>query len=123
MTEPTYTIQQAAAQTGLSVHTLRYYEDVGILPGIQRTGSGHRYYDEQDLGWINWLKMLRNSGMSIEMIREFVQLSRQGNDSIEARCQILDAHRQKIRATIGELEGYLRLLDQKLLFYRGLEDG
>ncbi|MCA9996994.1 MAG: MerR family transcriptional regulator, partial [Anaerolineales bacterium] len=61
MTEPPYTIQQAAAQTGLSVHTLRYYEDVGILPGIQRTGSGHRYYDEQDLGWIHWLKMLRHS--------------------------------------------------------------
>lgn len=122
MTNPRYTIQQAAEQTGLSTHTLRYYEDVGILPGIQRNGSGHRCYDEQDLGWIHWLKMLRHSGMSIEMIRDFVQLSRQGNDSIEARCQILDAHRQKIRETIGELEGYLRLLDQKLLFYRGLEE-
>jgi len=116
------TIQQAAEKTGVTTYTLRYYEDVGILPGIQRNSSGHRTYDDQDLGWISWIKLLRSSGMPIETIREFVELTRSGNDSIPARCEILDAHRQKIRSRIEKLQGFLVKLDDKLQFYRGLED-
>ena len=119
--EEQFTIQQAAEKTGLTAYTLRYYEEIGILPGIQRNGSGHRFYEEQDLGWIDWIKLLRSSGMPIETIREFVELSRSGNDSIPARCEILDAHRQKIRSRIEELQGFLVKLDDKLQFYRGLE--
>ena len=118
----TYTIQQAAIVTGVSAYTLRYYEKIGILPGIPRNTSGHRTYEDQDLGWIEWLKLLRSSGMPIETIRQFVQLSQSDDDSIEARCEILDAHRQKIRARITELHGYLEKLDAKVQFYRGLED-
>ena len=117
----TYSIQQAAKATGVTAYTLRYYEDIGILPGILRNSSGHRAYEERDLGWIEWLKLLRSSGMSIETIREFVQLSQSDHDSIEARCAILDRHRQKIRARIAELHGYLDKLDAKVAFYRGLE--
>ena len=118
----TYTIQQAATATGVTAYTLRYYEEIGILPGIPRNSSGHRTYEDQDLGWIEWLKLLRSSGMPIETIRQFVQLSQSDDDSIEARCEILDAHRQKIRARITELHGYLEKLDAKVQFYRGLED-
>ncbi len=98
-----FTIQEAAEKTGLTAYTLRYYEAIGILPGIQRNGSGHRFYETQDLGWIDWLKLLRSSGMSIETIREFVELSRSGNDSIHARCEILDTHRQQKKI---ELQSY-----------------
>lgn len=120
--EERLTIQQAAEKTGVTAYTLRYYEEIGILPGIQRNGNGHRFYDEQDLGWIGWIKLLRSSGMPIGTIREFVQLTRSGNDSIPAHCEILDVHRQKIRHRIEELQGFLVKLDDKLQFYRGLED-
>ncbi|WP_420642008.1 MerR family transcriptional regulator [Candidatus Leptofilum sp.] len=120
--EQQFTIRQAAEKMGVTAYTLRYYEEIGILPGIQRNGSGHRFYDEQDLGWIGWIKLLRSSGMPIETIREFVQLTQSGNDSIPARCEILDAHRQKIRSRIDELQGFLVKLDDKLQFYQGLED-
>ena len=116
------TIQQAAKATGLTAYTLRYYEEIGILPGILRNRSGHRIYEEIDLAWIEWLKMLRSSGMSIETIQEFVTLSRSDEDSIDARCGILDEHRNKIKQRITELEGYLEKLDQKVEFYRGLTD-
>lgn len=116
------TIQQASEVSGVTTHTLRYYEKIGILPNVPRNESGHRCYDEQDLGWIEWLKLLRSTGMPIETIREFVELSQSGNDSIPARCEILDAHRQKIRARIVELQGYLDKLDQKVQFYRGIEN-
>ena len=117
-----FTIQQTAEKMGVTTYTLRYYEEIGILPGIQRNGSGHRFYEEQDLGWIGWIKLLRSSGMPIETIREFVRLSQSGNDSIPARCEILDSHRYKIRNRIEELQGFLLKLDDKLQFYQGLED-
>lgn len=115
-------IQQAAQEMGVTTYTLRYYEEIGILPGIQRNDNGHRFYDDQDLGWIAWIKLLRSSGMPIETIREFVMLTQSGNDSIPARCEILDAHRQKIRNRIEELQGFLLKLDDKLQFYSGLMD-
>lgn len=115
-------IQQAAQEMGVSTYTLRYYEEIGILPGIQRNHSGHRFYDDQDLGWIAWIKLLRSSGMPIETIREFVALTQSGADSIPARCEILDTHRQKIRHRITELQGFLLKLDDKLQFYQGLMD-
>jgi DNA-binding transcriptional MerR regulator len=115
-------IQQTAREMDVTTSTLRYYEETGILPGIQRNGSGHRYYEEQDLGWISWLKLLRSSGMPIGTIREFVALSQSGSDSIPARCEILDVHRQKIRHRIEELQGFLLKLDDKLQFYQGLID-
>ncbi len=115
-------IQQTAEKMGVTTSTLRYYEEIGILPGIQRNGSGHRFYEEQDLGWISWIKLLRSSGMPIETIREFVELTQSGSDSIPARCEILDSHRQKIRGRINELEGFLARLDDKLQFYQGLTD-
>jgi MerR family transcriptional regulator, aldehyde-responsive regulator len=114
-------IQQAAVVTGLTPYTLRYYEEIGILPGVPRNSSGHRAYDEQDLDWIEWLKLLRSSGMSIETIRQFVELSQSGNDSIPARCDILNAHRELVKKRIAELEGYLVKLEQKVQFYQGVE--
>ena len=119
--QKTYSIGEAAAQTNTTVHTLRYYEDIGLLPPITRDSSGHRAYTEEDLGWVWWARMLRGSGMSIQMMQEYVALSRNGYDSIAARCAILDDHRQTLRDRIAELEGYLAVLDDKVAFYRGLE--
>lgn len=120
-TETTYTIQQAAQACAVTPYTLRYYEEQGLIPDVQRNRSGYRVYTEQDLGWIKWLKMLRASGMSMEMLKRFIGLILAGDDSIPARCEILSEHRQQIRARIEELQGYLLLFDQKLAFYRGLE--
>ena len=57
-------IQQTAQRMDVAPSTLRYYEEIGLLPGIQRNGSGHRFYEEQDLGWISWIKLLRSSGFT-----------------------------------------------------------
>ncbi len=113
-------IQQTAEKIGVATSTLRYYEEAGILPGIQRNDSGHRIYEDQDLGWISWIVLLRSSGMPIETIRRFVELSQSGNDSIPARCEILDDHRQIIRERIEELQSFLAKLDDKLQYYHGL---
>ena len=117
--EKLYTIQQAEEEMGVSAHTLRYYEKIGLLHPIQRRENGRRAYTEEDLGWIYWLKLLRESGMSIQMMKRYVEITRAGEHTMEERCRILQEHRDHLHKTIQRLESYLERLDQKVEFYQG----
>ena len=115
----TYTIQEAAEKMGVSAHTLRYYEKIGLLPSIQRGENGRRHYTEEDLGWVHWLKLLRESGMSIRAMKHYVEITRAGDHTIDERCAMLEEHRSHLRAQIEKLQGYLERLEQKVEFYQG----
>lgn len=116
-----YTIQEVASEMKLRAHTLRYYEKIGLLHPIQREEHGRRVYTEQDLGWIYWLKLLRESGMPIKMMKRYVDLTREGECTIDERCAILEEHRNQLRGMIAQLNIFLDKLDQKVEFYRGYE--
>lgn len=116
-------IMEAAIETGVTVHTLRYYERVGLLPEVPRDELGYRRYREHELAWIEWITMLRDSGMGIQQIRRFVNLVRSGDDTIDARCEILDEHRAHLRRRIDTLHAYLKRLDDKREYYRALQEG
>jgi DNA-binding transcriptional MerR regulator len=118
-----WSIQRAAAETGLSADTLRYYEKIGLLPGIARSQSGHRRFSEDDLGWIRFLQRLRATGMPIEQIQRYGELMRAGDHTSAERRQILETHRQAIRREIGHLEDALDLLDRKIAHYDALARG
>lgn len=115
----TYTIQEAAEEMHVSAHTLRYYEKIGLLRSIQRGENGRRNYTEEDLGWVYWLKLLRESGMSIRTMKRYVEITRAGDHTIDERCAILEEHRNQLRAQIGKLQGHLEKLEQKVEFYQG----
>jgi len=119
LVEKTYTIQEAETEMGVSSHTLRYYERIGLLHPIRRSENGRRVYSEQDLGWIYWLKLLRESGMSIQRMKRYVEITRAGDHTLDERCAILQEHREQLRDTIQKLQGYLEKLDQKVEFYQG----
>lgn len=119
--EKTYTIQQAAEEMDVSTHTLRYYEKIGLLQFIQRTENGRRVYTETDLAWVYWLKLLRSSGMSINTMKRYVEITRAGNHTMDERCEILEKHRNHLRAKIEQFQGYLEKIEQKVEFYRGYE--
>jgi DNA-binding transcriptional MerR regulator len=119
VTKKTYTIQEVEAEMGVSVHTLRYYEKIGLLHPIQRRENGRRAYSEEDLGWIYWLKLLRESGMSIQRMKRYVEITRAGDHTLEERCAILQEHRDHLHVTIQRLQGYLERLNQKVEFYQG----
>jgi len=121
LVEKTYTIQKASAEMDVSAHTLRYYEKIGLLPSIQRGENGRRVYSEEDLGWIYWLKLLRGSGMSIQMMKRYVTVTRAGDHTIDERCAILEEHRNHLRGRIETLQVILDKLDKKVEFYRGYE--
>jgi DNA-binding transcriptional MerR regulator len=119
LAEKTYTIQEVEEEMGVSQHTLRYYEKVGLLHPIRRQENGRRVYSEEDLGWIYWLKLLRESGMPIQRMKRYVEITRAGDHTFEERCAILQEHRDHLRDTIQKLHGYLERLDQKVEFYQG----
>jgi DNA-binding transcriptional MerR regulator len=121
LAEKTYTIQEAAEEMEVSAHTLRYYERIGLLPSIRRGGNGRRVYSEEDLGWVYWLKLLRESGMSIQTMKRYVDVTRAGDHTIDERCAILKEHRNHLRDKIENLQGILGKLEKKVEFYRGYE--
>jgi len=112
------TISDAARVSGVSAHTLRYYERAGLLEPVNRGASGHRRYAEEDLTRIQFLTKLRSTGMPIRQIREYADLMRRGDDTHEARLALLEAHRDAVRARLAETERNLELIDYKIDFYR-----
>ncbi|MET0433690.1 MAG: MerR family transcriptional regulator [Cellulomonas sp.] len=116
----TLTIAEAAAATGLTPHTLRYYERDGLLlDAVERAPSGHRRYTERDLGWIHLLTRLRATGMPIREIREYADLVRQGEGTEPQRMALLQAHRDAVRAQLAEVTEHLAAIEMKIDVYAG----
>ena len=114
----TLTISDAARATGVSAHTLRYYERAGLLDPVDRAASGHRRYAEEDIARIQFLTKLRSTGMPIRQIREYAELMRRGDDTHEARLALLETHREAVRAHLDETARNLELIDYKIDYYR-----
>ncbi|GAA1822589.1 MerR family transcriptional regulator [Agromyces salentinus] len=114
----TYTPAEAVAQSGFSIDTLRYYEREGILPRIERNASGRRVYSESDLWMLGFLRCLRDTGMSIEQLRQYGELSR-NDTTMPERLALLETHAVSIRTRIAEFEVFLARVEEKAAWYRG----
>lgn len=123
MIEMELTIQQVAAKTELSVHTLRYYEKIGLMDPISRAANGHRIYHAKDLEWIELLKRLRATDMPIAQMQRFADLMRQGDAGIRQRRELLEEHEQKLLEQVKELQDTLDVLRGKIVYYRSWEAG
>lgn len=110
-------IGEVAAQLGVSTHTLRYYEQAGLLRPVGRTAAGHRLYSPTDLDWLQFVMRLKATGMSIAGMQAFAALRSQGDVSIGARRDMLEAHREAVLARIAELQTSLETITAKIEFY------
>ena len=118
--ESELTIQQVADATGLTLHTLRYYEKAGLLPGVERNAGGHRRYQRSDVDWLLFLMRLRLTGMPIHKVREYFELVQAGDHTVDARGELLKSHRESVLNQIQELEKNLKVLNFKIdLYERG----
>ena len=114
------TIAEAARRTGVSVHTLRYYERAGLVVSpVDRTSSGRRRYRELDLKWIVICTKLRATGMPIRGIRQYAELVAAGPGNEAERLALLEAHRADVRAKLAEIQENLQIIDHKIDVYRG----
>lgn len=111
------TIAEAAAQTGITTHTLRYYERVGLLPPVARAHSGHRRYGDDDLRMLDLLKRLQASGMPIRKMQDFARLVRGGKRTLKQRRAALAEHLVDVEARITELKATAALLKKKIARY------
>lgn len=112
------TIAEAAERTGLTAHTLRYYERDGLLlHAVDRAPSGHRRYTEADLRWIEMVTRLRSTGMPIRDVRRYAGLVRDGDGNESDRLALLLAHREVVERQLAEVTSHLRAIDHKIALY------
>jgi DNA-binding transcriptional MerR regulator len=122
MTSDELTISEAAERTGLTRHTLRYYERDGLMLGVGRAGSGHRRYSQRDLGWIELITKLRATGMPIREVRRYAELVRAGDGNEDERLSLLRAHRVRVLAQLDTMAAYLDAIDMKISYYASAVD-
>ncbi|MDR1638818.1 MAG: MerR family transcriptional regulator [Clostridiales bacterium] len=111
------TIAQACKTLNLSADTLRYYEKVGLIPKIGRTESGLRDYTSADCNWIEFIKCMRNAGVQVESLVEYVKLYQEGDSTHEARKDILVRERDRISAQVEAMQQTLTRLNFKIEKY------
>ncbi len=114
-----YTISEVVAHTGLSAHTLRWYERIGLMPHVDRSHTGQRRYRNTDLNWLEFVGKLRLTGMPVADMVRYAELAREGEHTYADRLALLVAHREDVRHRIAELQDSLAVLDYKIGFYAG----
>lgn len=114
----TYTIRQASEMTGLTEHTLRYYDREGLLPLLSRSASGIRLFSQNDIDWLGLICCLKSSGMSIENIKEFMKLCMEGEKACEEKKEILLKHKNHILEQLKLLNKSLSTIEYKIDHYK-----
>jgi DNA-binding transcriptional MerR regulator len=110
-------IAEVSKKFGLSQDTLRYYERIGLVPSISRSKSGIRNYSEEDCRWIEFIKCMRNAGLPIEVLIEYVTLFQKGDETIAARKELLTEQRKLLAGKMDEMKKTLERLDYKIESY------
>ena len=112
-------ISDVAARTGLSTHTLRYYEREGLMfAPVDRASSTHRRYSEADVTWVVFLTKLRSTSMPIARMREYVELARRGDESTAERLELLLIHRMNVVRQLDDMTASLAAIDYKIGLYQ-----
>lgn len=111
-------IGEVARRSGLSVHALRFYEREGLFANpVRRLSNGRRVYHEEDLEWLAICTKLRSSGMSLAVIRQYIELARQGPGNEHERLQLLRRHEAQVETQIRELQDTLDVMRHKVQIY------
>lgn len=111
------TIAEVAKKFDLTADTLRYYERMGLIPGVRRTSGGIRNYQEEDCRWIEFIKCMRGAGLPVETLIEYVRLFQMGDETFEARKALLIEQRNALAARVAEMQATLERLNKKVERY------
>lgn len=116
-----YSVSEVSGRTGLSAHTLRWYEQVGLLDPVERDTAGRRRYATTDMDRLRFLIKLRSTGMPVREMVRYVDLVRRGPATVAERLAILVEHRQRVRAQIEALTDDLKIIEYKIDLYSDAE--
>ena len=115
-------IAEFAKRCGLSAHTLRYYERIGLLSGVARQANGHRSFGPRDVEWVEFLHKLRSTGMGIAEMLRYAELRARGDDTLAERKTMLERHAELVAEQVRAQQANLKALRQKIVIYEGLID-
>ena len=118
-----YTMMQVCRETGMTYEALKFYCNEGLVPNVKRDAGNRRVFDGWDVAWIKSLTYLKQCGMSIQEMKDYVGLCEQGQASIPERKVLLDRKRKQLLEHIRELEGAVRYIDWKQSFYDDVISG
>ena len=111
------TIKEVSETYDISADTLRYYERIGMIPEVTRTAGGIRDYQESDLGWVELVICMRKAGLPVEALIEYVKLYQEGDETFEARLQLLSEEREKLEEQKAQIESAINRLNHKISKY------
>ena len=112
-----YTMMQVCGEVDMTYQTLKYYCNEGLIPNVKRDGNNRRIFDEKDVKWIKDLTCLKKCGLSIQEMKEYLELCLQGESTILRRKQMLTEKRKALKSSIQELEDSVAYIDWKQNFY------
>ncbi|OMF07230.1 MerR family transcriptional regulator [Paenibacillus amylolyticus] len=115
-------IKEAAEKLGIEAHTIRYYEQEGLLPFVERDQGGRRVFNEGDLSWLDLITCLRITNISIADLRKIVELTQEGDWTIQARKEIILEHKAKLMEEQHKLDKAFKKIAQKLDYFDDLEE-
>jgi DNA-binding transcriptional MerR regulator len=110
-------IGELARLSGRSVHTIRWYEAQGLMPGAARDAAGRRVFSAAHVDWLELMDRLRSSGMTIRQMQVYARQVREGKATLAARQALLREHRQRVRQQVDGLKAALTLIDRKVALY------
>lgn len=108
------TIKEVSQKYGVSADTLRYYERIGVIPAVNRSKSGIRDYSEQDCAWVEFAKCMRDAGVQVEAIIEYVEMYQKGESTYEARLELLIEQRNILIEKMKDMQSSLERLNTKI---------
>lgn len=112
-----YTINEVAKMFDISAYTIRFYDKEGLLPFVTRNSTGNRQFSEDDLQLVKLICCLKNTGMKVKEIKQYIDLCMQGEETAPVRRQIMDDQRKSILKQIDEFKKSLTIVDLKVAFY------
>lgn len=118
-----YTMKEACAQTGLSYETLKFYCNQGLVPNVRRDEQNRRVFSESDIAWIRSLECLKNCGMGIREMQEYISLCLEGQSSIPRRKEILERKRRELEQELSRIRESIAYIDRKQNFYDDVLSG
>ena len=116
-------MKEACAQTGLSYETLKFYCNQGLVPNVRRDAQNRRVFSESDIAWVRSLECLKNCGMGIREMQEYISLCLEGQSSIPRRKEILERKRRELELELSRIRESIAYIDRKQNFYDDVLSG
>ncbi len=113
-------VKEFAAQAGLSAHTVRYYDKLGLFGALSRNEAGHRRFGKPDLAWMAFILRLKETGMPLEQILTYARLRSEGDTTLAARMALLQQHADALAQRVALEQQHLQKLQEKIAYYQQL---